>query len=418
MKISIASVFVLIVLAQVTTWCADTLGHGIDNGVLRNLTIEQAVQIALKDHPHLAEAMANIASSKARAEVAGRLPNPDLVARMESAPLSSRATSEAEYIAGVSQAIPLGRRLSAARQVEEAQLAARQKEYETAALELARKVRNAFATALYTSDVLNAQTNLSVNIQELVRITGARVEQGDATGADLARVQAEEAEQRLITTEASAAHHAALDALAAAMGNFRTRIDSLHGNLEESLRMVEIKQATFALHSHPAVEAMQEAVASQRARVRLSEAERIPDVNLDLFYRRLQGTRENAFDVGVSVPIPIFDNGRRRVREAESQLRAAEARLDKARNDIGHEMHVRELALQRAIQTASALKDDIIPKVELSLRATEARYAAGDISLTELLVVRREANATRLRYLATITEVLENWAGIASGNRN
>jgi cobalt-zinc-cadmium efflux system outer membrane protein len=163
---------------------------------------------------------------------------------------------------------------------------------------------------------------------------------------------------------------------------------------------------------------MQEAVASQRARVRLSEAERIPDVNLDLFYRRLQGTRENAFDVGVSVPIPIFDNGRRRVREAESQLRAAEARLDKARNDIGHEMHVRELALQRAIQTASALKDDIIPKVELSLRATEARYAAGDISLTELLVVRREANATRLRYLATITEVLENWAGLASGNRN
>jgi len=397
-------------MAAFSVWCAEAPRVG--SAALQNLTIDQAIGIALTNHPHLAEAMAKIQTSKARAEAAGSFPNPEAVARMESAPFSSRTTSQAEYVLGLSQAIPLGGRLSAARKVEEALLAARQKERAVAGLELTRKVRGAFATALYTSEVFLAQTNLTLNIQELVRITRARVEQGDAPAADLARVEAEEAEQKLANMEATAAQHDALDALASAMGNYRTGIESLSGKLEDVLHIVDLKELSV-LAPHPALEAMESAVAAEQAKVRLSRAERFPDVNLDLFYRRLQGTRENAFDVGVSVPIPSFDNGRKRVRAAEGELRAAEARLDKARDEIGRDLHIRELALQRAFQSASVLKESIIPKVETSLRASEARYSAGDISLSELLVVRREANASRLRYLAALTEVLEEWAWLA-----
>ena len=381
-------------------------------GVLHKLTVEQAIRISLTNHPHLAEAMANVEASRARAQNADRLPNPEGVARMESAPLSSGTTSQAEYVAGVSQTIPIGGRLAAARKVEEAELRVRQKEYEAAALELARRSRSAFATALYTAEVLNAQTNLASSVAELVRITRARVSQGDATPADLARVETEEAEQKVATMEAAAVHHEALDALATSMGDFRTRIESLDGNLEESLRIADLGEVAADVGAHPAIGAMENAVAAQRARVRLATTERVPDVNLDLFYRRLQGPRENAFDVGVRVPIPIFDNGRRRVREAESDLRATEARLQKARNEIGHELHARELELERALRSATLLKEEVLPKVEMSLRTIQARYAAGDVSLSELLLIRRQAAENRIKYLSAVRDVMHAWAAL------
>src|SRR5688500_16896648 len=67
------------------------------NVPLANLTMEQAIEIALRVHPHLAEAGANLEAARARAAGAGRLPNPDAVARMESAPISSGTMSQAEY---------------------------------------------------------------------------------------------------------------------------------------------------------------------------------------------------------------------------------------------------------------------------------------------------------------------------------
>jgi cobalt-zinc-cadmium efflux system outer membrane protein len=399
-----------ILVAALTAWCVDASTN--EASAQHNLTLEQAIRIALTNHPHLAEAHANIESARARASAAGKLPNPEAVVRMESAPLSSGTTSQAEYVAGVSQTIPLGRKLSAARQVEEAGLQLREKQLEASALNLTKSVRNAFATALYASEVLKAQTNLGANVRELLRITKARVEQGDTPALDLARLEAEEAEQRLQIKEAAYLHHEALDALATALGDFTTAIQSLAGNLEESLQLLEIRASAAMVDMHPGVAAMESAASAQRARVRLVKAERVPDVNLDLFYRRMQGTRENAFDVGIRVPIPLFGRTRSRVREAEGELRAAEARVESTRNEIGHDLHARELALERALETVAVLKVDVLPKVNAILRGAEARYKAGDISLSELMVIRREATLNQMKYFESLRGVMEAWAGL------
>jgi outer membrane protein, heavy metal efflux system len=106
-----------------------------------NLTLERAIEMAIKNNPRLAEAEAELDAAKAPAQAAGRLPNPEAIARMESAPHSSGTTSQAEYLVGVSQAIPLGGRLSAARKAEPAVAGARAQELNLARFELTRTVR-------------------------------------------------------------------------------------------------------------------------------------------------------------------------------------------------------------------------------------------------------------------------------------
>ena len=222
----------------------------------------------------------------------------------------------------------------------------------------------------------------------------------------------------LDTREASYLHREAMHALAAALGDFKTSIESLAGNLEDALAIDAIRTEAHLVEENPNLAVMESAVAAQRARIRVAKSERIPDVNLDLFYRRLQGTRENAFDVGLRIPIPLFDRKRGRVREAESELRAAEARLESTRNQIGLEIRSRELALERALEAASVLQSDVLPKVEASLRGAEVRYAAGDTSLSDVLAVRREATAARLQYLGALRAVMEAWTGLMNGPVN
>jgi cobalt-zinc-cadmium efflux system outer membrane protein len=378
-------------------------------GPLKDLSLEKAIEIALKSHPSLAEAEAHVEIAKARADAAGRLPNPDAVARMESAPFSS-TTSRAEYVGGVSQTIPIGGRLSAARKAELAGVATRSHELDAVKFELTRTVRNAFATALFISEVLEIQTNNAASLRELVRITKARAEAGDVNALDVARIESEEAWHRLEVREASRLHHVAMDGLASAMGDFRTPIESLAGSLDDTLQITAIRAASFA-DDHPTVRTAESEIKAQEARVKLAKAERIPDVNLDLLYRRLEASRENAFDVGVRIPIPLFDR-KKRVRQAEQELRATEARLERVRNHIGHEQHELELELESALEAVELLKKEVLPKSEKALRGAEARYKGGDIGLAELLVVRREHATARLRYAETLRVVMSAWSSL------
>lgn len=382
---------------------------------LKLLTLERAISIAIENHPQLAEAHANIESANAAAAAAGKFPNPEAIARIESAPFSS-ATSRAEYVAGVSQALPLGGRLSAARRAEQAGAATRSHELELARREVARTVRNAFATALFASQVFETHTNNAAALSELVRISKARLDAGDIAPAELARIESEEAQHRLELHESTRLHHAALDGLATAIGDYRVHIEPLSGSLEDTLQLAAIKSEAFG-GDHPAIATAESQVKAREARLKLARSERIPDVNVDLLYRRIESSRENAFDFGIRIPIPLFDR-KSRVRQAQHELRAAEARYDNVRNQIGHEQHELELQLRSALAAVELFKTDVLPKTGKALAAAEARFNAGDISLAELLPIRREHHAARLRYSEAIRVVLVSWAGLLPARDN
>src|SRR5690606_21952221 len=87
-KVMRTTVFILTFLVAGLLDCA----YASEIEPIRNLTMEQAVGIALTNNPHLAEAWARIESAEARAKSSGKFPNPEAVLRMESAPISSRTS--------------------------------------------------------------------------------------------------------------------------------------------------------------------------------------------------------------------------------------------------------------------------------------------------------------------------------------
>ncbi len=378
---------------------------------IEGLTLERAIELAEQHSPDLAETRWLADAAKSRAASSGRLPNPEAVARIESAPIKGRTSDSAEYVGGVSQTVPLGGRLSAARDVARRESDAASARAELRTREVRGRAHAAFATALYFEAASNAVSNNFAAAQSTTRITKARVEAGDVLREDLARAEMDEFQARLEMNAADAARGLATSELSAALGR-RFQIMSLKGALGDALALPAIGSMTARLTNNPAVSVAESELAAQQARVQLAKGERIPDINFDLFYRRLQETRQDAFDAGVRFQIPLFSRPGARVRAAVAEASSAEARVASVRNATTQRFHEARAKLLAALDSAQMLEKEILPRADLVLRAAEARYEAGDEGLSDVLQKRRDRNATQSIYLQALRDIHDNWRAL------
>jgi len=183
------------------------------------LTLEQALEMAERQHPQLAEAHAMVEAAEGRARQAGTFPNPEAIVGAQQIPFSGNAPNEKEYVAGVGQTIPLSGRLGKARHAEMLDREVRARGLEVKRRDIRKRVHSAFATALYQEKAHEAQTEIQRNAEKAVATSQARVEAGDALPEDLARVEMELARAKVELQRAESLRQQALVALASAMGD-------------------------------------------------------------------------------------------------------------------------------------------------------------------------------------------------------
>jgi outer membrane protein, heavy metal efflux system len=378
---------------------------------LARLTLQDAFARAERFHPGLSAAKAEVQGAEGRALQAGLFPNPELVARTEAAPLNGSFSEQAEYVVGVSQPVPLGRRLSIARRVEGLDRDRLVHVRDGKRWEILMGVQSAFATALYWQRVIEARAEDVRLADNGVSAARARLAAGDAIPAEVGQTEVELGRAQLELERATSMQAQAMEALVTAMGEPSLEVGTLEGGLEQPLVLPSPESLRARLDQSPAVAASEAEIAVQKARLELAEAQRTPDVSLELSYRRL-GNVENALDVGMRLPIPLFNRFQGSIQEARAELAAAEARGRSVRNELGRELQAAHRTLSRAVASAKLLREDILPRAESVLQGAETRYRSGDISLAELLPIRRDWTKARLDYLEALNDVMQAWTAL------
>ena len=392
---------------------ADAGPVGSASAPLTSLTLARALAAADAQHPELAEFRAYVEAARGQLDQAGRIPNPTLVLRMENAPWSRGSTrNEAEYVAGLSLQLPLSGRLGDADDVATRRIEQRERELDALRAEVHARVRGAFATALSLERAAEIQGQALELAERAVGLLEARVRAGDAVPADLARVQIEATGARLELQRVESLRARALTALAAALGDPGRRLDSLAGELEAALELPALEDLARRLEQNPQLQAAQADVALQTAQVELAQSQRIPDVSLDLFYRRLEEVNEHAFDVGIGIPLPVFNHNGGNVRSALAQKLAASARVDATRNELVRDLRVTHARLALLLQSVRTQREEVLGRADQVLAHVVARFEAGDASLVEVLPVRRDWTRIQLEYIAALRDVLVAWSDL------
>lgn len=355
------------------------------------IRLSDALTQAAGNSPRIAQARARAEAAEARARQAGASPNPELSFEIENFAGSGlyRNVRSAEETLALSQRLELGGKRSARVAVASAERDAALLAYKRAEADLTRDTRNAFAEMRAAEDrAVIARGNVA-QAEELARSAGLFVEVG--RDPPLRKLRADAA-----LAEARAEQARTFGELLIA----RRLLAALIGSSDPELSASGFDDGATPPLLPPGIPTLDEQVAAverdaARARIRVAQANAVPDLTASAGVRRINDGRETAFVAGVALPLPVRDRNRGNIAAAGSDSAAAEAALAQARLDASRAQHDARMLLAAADERVAALAGPGLAQAEEALRLARIGYTAGKFSLLELLDAQAALNAAR-----------------------
>jgi cobalt-zinc-cadmium efflux system outer membrane protein len=112
---------------------------------------------------------------------------------------------------------------------------------------------------------------------------------------------------------------------------------------------------------------------------------------------------------GVSLPLWVSPKMAAR-REAESMVRAADLMLQDKRNEVTLSVHELHYRLRTARRLVRLYEDDVLPRAEKVLRASEADYEAGRAEFLGVIDAQRSLLSFRLAHVRAKVEYRQRLA--------
>lgn len=322
------------------------------------LTLDEALRRAGAASPAIEAATLGIEAAEAGRAVAALRPNPTLNAETENVIGTGpyKGFDEAETTVGFALPIELGGKRSARIALAETQTVRARIDSIAAMADLRLQVTQTYIEAVAAQRRLAiAEDQLRVTAENL-RIARDRVmaganspidEQRAALLAAGAEAEAERARQTVESTWLALAQYVGASA--------PLPLDQRwFDGVPQTPTPVDVER-TLALATATAD------VATADAQLRLARSQRVPDLTVSAGTRRLQATGDQAMMFGISVPLPLFNNGRAAIGQAAALRNQSEAK--------------RRLARFEAVQAIAAVRADR-DRATASIRASGPALAA------------------------------------------
>jgi len=382
-------------------------------------TVELLVDSAFRRRADLLAAQQRLAIAEGRLIQAGLRPNPVLDSEYGS-PKFLGGSSESEINAGITQIFETAgkrnKRIAVAR-AERDQVRA-----EVLALQRqsAADIRASYARAIGLARQLDAFERLIAADEELVRVTQARLNEGDVAPLDLNLVRVEtdrlraqviktrsELESEIISLRALAGMETIEPLQIAPLPERPPRLDLALSDLTE-----------IALRERADLRAARFAEDAAAARIRLARAQAVPNVAASVRYSRerritdLPDTlgvgparqEDNFLRFGVSVDIPLFNRNQGEIAAATGERTQAQHQREFVEANIKRDV---TLAFRRYRAAAEALvlyATQIIPTAQKNLEAVRSAYSAGEFSIFDIVGEQRRLIENETAYNEVLTD--------------
>lgn len=352
------------------------------------LTLPDALQLAgaagdgaPSENPRIVGPREEAAVAEALVEQAGLRPNPEVSFEVENIAGTGAFSGlqATEFTLAASLPIERGGKRRARVREAQAELAVAELRGELAAASLAQAVRERYVAAVAAQARVELAQGIVERNRELARIARVLVEVGREPPLRSLRAQSElaEAEAELKAAQAEAlATRFALGALwtdqsAPQVPPTFPRIEPPPGLLAD-YQGIELRLAAAER------EALQAAVARERSLG-------VPDPAISAGIRRFEESNDQAFLVGVSIPLPLRNHNQGNIAAAQARVRASAAREAVVLADYRQEVAQARADYMAAQAKADTLETESLPQAEEALRLVEIGYRNGKFPLIEVL---------------------------------
>ena len=161
------------------------------------------------------------------------------------------------------------------------------------------------------------------------------------------------------------------------------KANSLEVNVSEELLNSRVKW-------HPQLVSARAGELANSAELDAAESLSIPDISLSFGIRRFEQTGDNAFLVGATVPLPIFDRNRDAIRAASYRVQAQQVSAAQVEIKLKTKQQIAAAGVRAAQGRLKLLEKEALPAAELAYQASVIGYKAGRFDLTSTLNARQE----------------------------
>jgi len=368
------------------------------------ITLSAALEKALANSPQLKSAGSAMFASKGERRQAGALPNPEIGIEAENLAGQGpyKGTDSAEITYGVSQLIEIGGKRSARQQAASKGYEIASFDYKAARLNLIRDVTAAYADAVAAQEEVKLAEEQKKLAGEVLESVSKRV-----TAAAAPLIQQSKAEVALATSEI--AFSKATRELEVA----KKKLASLWGQDGDGFILdasdfftiqppAALTDAAARLTSTPDIARLEAELWRAKANLELERANAIPDPTVSVGVRDFRDSGDQAFVVGLSLPIPVFNLNQGNIAKARHEVSKSESDKQSAALDLSNELTRAAQELQTAYEESESLKVTILPAAEKAFSLSREGYQAGKFPYLEVLDAQRTLFEARSQYNAAL----------------
>ena len=362
-----------------------------------SLTLPQALALAEKNSPALAEAAASVRRAQAGIQTAKAYTNPTfefLGGHQSARPIATPGVPGALLHYSGSQTIEIPR--ERATRIRTAELEHGSTQFRSLAVRYAviAEVKRAFYDVILRKQQLaQASDNLSL-VEDLRRRVQMEVQVGEKGKLELTRAEAELARARSSVRSADIELANARALLKAAIGSPSSELFDAEGTLSEAAPIPSLDlMRERVLSQHPALKQAGAQIQEAQSIVAHEQARRLPEPALFGEYERQPDISFYRF--GVTIPLPLWDRRKGPIAEAQADAARAEASARQARLAIISSLERAYDQYQISKEQVESLQAGSLHEAEAAVEAAQSAYRFGERGIVEVLDAQRVLQGVR-----------------------
>lgn len=371
------------------------------------LTLEGALARALDSNAGFAAVKNEAAASAGVLTQAGVLPNPTIDLSVDDTKSATRTTTAMLNV-------PLETGGKRAARVKAAGLSSDMARQDVA--DARAGLRAAVIAAFF--DVAVAQESVRVTrgtvdiASDALRLAERRVAAGKAPPLEASKAKVALANARI---EARAADAALLDArrkLGLLWGEAEPGFARVGADLSALPRRTSIDELRSALAASPRMRGGKLAVDLGQAQLEVEKSKRYPDITLSAGVARDNEAGRNKAQLGISIPLPIFDRNQGNVYAATMQAYKAQDQYRELESGLMGELLQAVTRFDLAVAAAREYRDAVLPGATQAYDAARKGFEAGKFGFLEVLDAQRTLSEGNIAYLTVLASLYQASADI------
>jgi cobalt-zinc-cadmium efflux system outer membrane protein len=385
----------------------------VSNGLFSNpiYTLEQLIEMANQSNPVIDVIQAKEDAAKAGVTIAEQYLNPSV--GMAVGPTKTRTPpteNDKNWAFGISQPLEFSGVRSARRDIAESNLEFVDQVNKGTKINLLLNIKSAFFNVIHNQEILKIADADEQVIQDIRNRVNLRVEVGESPRYELIKADTELLAAKRDAQAAKLRIQESKLYLKGLIGKSMPDEFDLTGQFPESNIDISKNEVISLIENSPRLKQLKAASSVFQNKIKLEKNLVNPGLTLSAGMNQDPGIRN--YTIGVSIPLPIWNQRKGQINQAEANLREVDASYDQQALYLQRDI---DAAYQRyliAKEQVLTFEENLLDQAEAVLKVVEAAYRYGERGILEYLdaqrtqrIVRKDYLASRLDYIVSILEM-------------